>query len=119
MGMTRFITVLKLMAMGFILMKNLRNMQELYSTQINFKIKFDRTAKTIEIKGHQASVVNGTSPCTAPSSLLRPEVLSCVNRFYHINFNSNNGRFVFSMMAGYVQADGDTISVSYGKCDKF
>ena len=84
-----------------------------------FKIKFDRTAKTIEIKGHQASVVNGTFPCTAPSSLLRPEVLSCVNRFYHINFNSNNGRFVFSMMAGYVQADGDTISVSYGKCDKF
>ena len=48
-----------------------------------------------------------------------PELLTCTNNFYHFSFNSNNGRFVFSMIAGYVAGDEDTISVSYGKCDKF
>ena len=85
-----------------------------------FKIKFDRTAKTVEIKGHPLSPANKTYPCTAPYAIIgEPELLSCTINFYQFSFNSNNGRFVFSMIAGYVAGDEDTISVSYGKCDKF
>jgi hypothetical protein len=85
-----------------------------------FKIKFDRTAKTVEIKGHGlGDAVNGTYPCMVPYAYSRPELLSCSESVYQFNFNSNSGRFVFAMLYGYVAKDGDSISVSYGKCDKF
>ena len=87
-------------------------------TMKKFKIKFDRTAKTIEIKGHPFDTDNGTYPCTAPFVHL-PEKLSCLADFYHFSFNSDNGRFVFAKLFGYVGGDGDSIAVSYGKCDKF
>ena len=82
-----------------------------------FKIKFDSTAKTVEIKGHPMGLtVDGTYPCTLPFSI-KPELLSCTYDFYHFNFD--NGRFVLAMINGHVFGDDDTISVSYGKCDKF
>jgi hypothetical protein len=93
-----------------------------------FKIKFDRTAKTVEIKGHRVSPINKTYPCTAPYARIgHPELLSCTKSLNHFNFNTNNGLFVFAMLFGYVSGDGDgyvqanddSISVSYGKCDKF
>ena len=85
-----------------------------------FKIKFDRTAKTVEIKGHPLSPANKTYPCTAPYAIIgEPELLSCTINFYQFSFNSNNGRFVFAKLFGYVGGDGDSIIVKYGKCDKF
>jgi hypothetical protein len=84
-----------------------------------FKLRFDRTAKTVEIKGHPLSTKNGTYPCKVPYPDVVPAALSCVKSFYHFNFNSDNGRFVSTMLYGYVDGDGDTISVAYGKCDKF
>ena len=85
-----------------------------------FKLKFDRTAKTLEIKGHTLSTANKKYPCTAPYAILdKTELLSCVADLYHFNFNSDNGRFVLAMISGHVVGDGDTIAVSYGKCDKF
>jgi hypothetical protein len=83
-----------------------------------FKIKFDRTAKTLEIKGHPLDPINKTYPCTTPYGH-RPELLSCTSSLYHFNFNSDNGRFVLGMLYGYVAGDEDTISVSYGTCDRF
>lgn len=84
-----------------------------------FKIKFDSTAKTLEIKGHPVGTSNGTYPCTAPYARIKPELLSCTKALNHFNFNSDNGRFVFAKLFGYVGADGDSIIVKYGKCDKF
>jgi hypothetical protein len=85
-----------------------------------FKIKFDRTAKTVEIKGHPLNAAIGTYPCTAPYAIIGvAHELSCTNNLYHFSFNSDNGRFVFGKLAGYVNGDEDTISVSYGQCDKF
>ena len=84
-----------------------------------FKIKFDSTAKTLEIKGHPDGPSNGTYPCTAPYANVKPELLSCTKTLNHFSFNSNNGRFVFAKLFGYVGGDGDSIIVKYGKCDKF
>ena len=89
-------------------------------TAEKFKMKLDRTAKKIEIKGYDPEAVNATYTCTSPSAIInKPEWLSCVKNLYHFNFNSNNGRFVLALGFGYVAGDGDTFSVSYGKCDKF
>jgi len=104
---------------GFRFDKNLKKYKPQLFFETKFKLKFDRTAKTIEIKGHPLGIaVDALYPCTVPDAHL-PELLSCSNIFYHFNFNSANGRFVFSAGFGYVAGDHDAISVSYGKCDKF
>jgi hypothetical protein len=84
-----------------------------------FKLRFDSTAKTVEIKGHPLITKNGIYPCTAPYQGISPELLSCTRNLYHFNFNSDNGRFVLAMISGHVVGDGDSFFVSYGKCDKF
>jgi hypothetical protein len=104
---------------GFGFDKNLNKYKPKLFTQERFKIKFDRTAKTIEMKGHNNSVANKTYSCTAPYHRNRPELLSCWVDLFHFNFDSNNGRFVLGMISGYVIGDGDSIAVSFGKCDKF
>ena len=103
---------------GFLLDENLKKYKRSGFSSDKFKIKFDRTAKTIEIKGHPLSTLNQTYACILPFSI-RPELLSCTYDFYHFTFNSNNGRFASALLFGYVGGDGDVISVSYGKCDKF
>ena len=104
---------------GFGFDENLKKYKRSGFNVQKFKIKFDRTAKTVEIKGHPASSANRTYPCKSPLPDIRPELLSCMHPIYHFNFNSDNGRFVFAMIYGYVGGDDDSISVSYGKCDKF
>ena len=105
---------------GFKLDENLKKYKRIGFNSDKFKIKFDRTAKTLEIKGHTLSTANKKYPCTAPYAILdKTELLSCVADLYHFNFNADNGRFVFTKIFGYVGGDGDSISVSYGKCDKF
>ena len=104
---------------GFEPNENLKKYSRSRFNTNKFKIKFDRTAKTVEIKGHRLSPINKTYPCTAPYASIRPELLSCTKTLYHFNFNSDNGRFVFAMLFGYVNGDNDSINVSYGKCDKF
>ena len=84
-----------------------------------FKIKFDRTAKTLEIKGNPLDPINNTYSCKVPWPTITPAELSCTYNFYHFSFNSKNGRFVLGLLAGYVNGDNDSINVSYGKCDKF
>jgi hypothetical protein len=108
---------------GFMFDNNLEKYKQQLFTEYKFKIGFDRTAKTIEIKGHQMSSTVGTYPCILPLPNTRPEQLSCTYDFYHLSFNSDNGRFVLGKLYGYIagesNGDKDTISVSYGKCDKF
>ena len=105
---------------GFGFDENLKKYKRSGFQTSKFKIKFDRTAKTLEIKGHQMDAVNRTYPCTAPYAIIdEPELLTCTSGLYHFNFNSDNGRFVSAEIFGYVAGDTDSISVSYGKCDKF
>ena len=104
---------------GFWFDKKLKKYKRSKFSTDKFKIKFDRTAKTVEIKGHPlAGAVDGTYPCTVPFGH-RPELLSCSHRLLDFNFNTNNGLFLFAMLFGYVAGDEDSVSVSYGKCDKF
>ena len=102
---------------GFRFDKNLKKYKPQLFFENKFKLKFDRTAKTIEIKGYDVPT-NGTYLCTV-SYAFKPELLSCSKNLYYFNFNSDNGRIVHGSLGGYVDGDGDTISVSYGKCDKF
>ena len=102
---------------GFRFDKNLKKYKPQLFFESKFKLKFDRTAKTIEIKGYNFAA-NNTYPCTAPFNY-ESEWLSCAKNLYHFSFNSDNGRFVFGQVGGYVIGDGDSISVSYGTCDKF
>ena len=105
---------------GFLFDENLKKYKSSGFSTSKFKLKFDRTATTIEIKGHRVRTKNSTYPCTVPYADTRPELLSCSSDFVHFSFNSNNGRFVFGQIAGYVIGDGgDSFSVSYGTCDKF
>jgi hypothetical protein len=103
---------------GFYFDKKLKKYARSGINTNKFKIKFNRTAKTVEIKGHRVNAANGTYPCKVPWSAY-PAELSCVQHMYHFNFNTDNGRFVLAMISGYVIGDDDSISVSYGKCDKF
>ena len=110
---------------GFSFDKELNKYKPQLFLEDKFKIKFDRIAKTIEIKGYHFAA-NDTYPCTVPFA---PESekpgriemlwLSCAKNLYHFSFNSDNGRFVFGQVGGYVTGDADSISVSYGTCDKF
>jgi hypothetical protein len=86
---------------------------------LKFKLKLDKESNFIEIKGHSVGPVNTKFTCTAPYPLIAPDELSCTGRMYHFNLNANNGRFVLALAAGYVNGDGDSITVAYGKCDKF
>ena len=85
-------------ANGFKFDEKLKEYRKAEFTTNKFKIKFDRTAKTIGIKGHALSTVNGTYTCKSPYTIINPELLSCVSDLYHFNFNSNNGRFVLAMV---------------------
>ena len=105
---------------GFYFDKKLKKYARSGFNTNKFKIKFDRTDKTIKIKGHPRNSMNLTYTCTAPYARIgEPELLNCTNNLYHLGFNFNNGRFVSAFIAGYVGGDGDTINLSYGKCDKF
>ena len=87
-----------------------------------FKLKLDEASKSIELVF--ADEGRDIYDCTSPlATIAKPELLSCVVRFYHFNFNTNNGRFVFSRGFGYMSDDTspghDSVYTSYGTCDKF
>ena len=89
-------------------------------TEKKFKIKFDSTAKTVEIKGYPDDISkNGTYNCRASLRKTYPQQLSCHAKFSSLNFNSNTGRFVLFSGYAYFNVDGDSISSSYGTCEKF
>ena len=105
---------------GFQYNKNLLKYERATFEKQKFKLKFDRTAKTIEIKGHGLSTVNSaTYNCTAPFMASYPEELRCHSKYYSLNFNSDDGRFVFMIGYGYFSSGADSIGIAYGKCDKF
>ena len=104
---------------GFIFDKKLEKYKPQQFFEAKFKIKLDRTAKTIAIKSYPSDITNDTYNCTALFAPTFPDDLYCTNTLYQFNFNSYNGRFVLTMGAGYMGGDGDTIGVSYGTCDKF
>jgi len=83
-----------------------------------FKLKLDSPSMRIEMARESAEELlrRQVFTCTAPYA---PELLSCSERFYFFNFNTDNGRFVYFRGYGYVAGDHDSIKVSYGKCDKF
>jgi hypothetical protein len=88
-----------------------------------FKIKLDRESNLIELAeddGHRDEYT-----CKIPVPIGRPELMTCTDfSLSQFNFNTNNGRFIFSHGFGYVGSmedseHPDSISISYGKCDKF
>ena len=82
---------------------------------IRFKMKLDRTSNLLELaEGDRRRRYTCTIPY--PST---PEEMSCYQGLYHFNFNTKSGRFVYSRALGYIDGDEDSISVSYGTCDKF
>jgi hypothetical protein len=79
-----------------------------------FKIKPDIASNRIELAPEKGNKEIYT--CTAPYD---PRWMSCTSKHYHFNFNTENGRFVNFRGLGYMALDGDSITVAYGKCDKF
>ncbi len=84
-------------------------------TPIKFKLSLKINSKQIALARENGQ--RQSFNCTAPFS--KAELLSCVMDFYHINFNTENGRFVLFTGYGYIAGDHDSIGVSFGKCDKF
>lgn len=83
-----------------------------------FKMKFDRGLNLLELAIDTESESLRMQKYTCKDLFLKGE-LFCSGQIYSFNFNANNGRFVYMKGAGYVNGDGDSISISYGKCDKF
>tara|TARA_Y100001960_G_C14292628_1_gene642263 strand:- start:81 stop:455 length:375 start_codon:yes stop_codon:yes gene_type:complete len=105
---------------GFWFDKTLKKYKPKRFVTDKFKLKLDRIAKTIEIKGHSLNTVNSAYICRATLEFAIPEFLSCTNDFYHFNFNAGRGRFVLAVDYGNAGTEGiDGMSISYGKCDKF
>lgn len=84
-----------------------------------FKMKLDTDSNRIDLAFDDSKE---SYTCTILYPYAQPEVMSCnevPSGGYGFNFNTINGRFVYSTGYGYVSGDGDSISISYGKCDKF
>ena len=81
-----------------------------------FKMKLHRASNLIELveDGTRRKIFTCKNPF--PS---HPKEMSCFESYYHFNFNPITGRFVYARIFGYVGGDNDSLSVSYGKCDKF
>jgi hypothetical protein len=86
--------------------------------QQKFKLKLNMDSNSVEIKGHPTASMNLKYICNVPYSV-EPDLLSCSFRVSQIIIDFSSGRFVSSFMSGYINGDGDSLNVSYGKCDKF
>ena len=81
-----------------------------------FKLKLDNVSGRVDIVEEPFRRIEYT--CT-PLNISDPHILSCVDGVSYLIFNTNNGKFTLAAMAGYVAHDSDSVSVSYGTCDKF
>ena len=83
-----------------------------------FKINLDRVSNLLELTELGPRYRSSRFPCMN-LDLLHPEEISCSKNNHHFNFNTNTGLFVYAHAFGYVGGDGDSLSISYGTCDKF
>ena len=104
-------------AIGFGYDKNLKKYGRTGFLASKFKMKLDRTARTIEL-AMEGSAAEGIYECLG-SVAQTPELLICFKPFRVFNFNTSNGRYTSSGTFGYVAGDHDDIIISYGTCDKF
>ena len=84
-----------------------------------FKVKLYRTSNQIEMSHDDFGKLNFN--CRIPF-FGELNTLAChPTGGYLVNFNLDiaTGRFTLSHSGGYVTGDGGSLSVSYGKCDKF
>ena len=84
-----------------------------------FKVKLYRTSNQIEMSHDDFGKLNFN--CRIPF-FGELNTLACHPAGgYLVNFNLDiaTGRFTLSHSGGYVTGDGGSLSVSYGKCDKF
>ncbi len=92
-----------------------------FSTK-KFKMKLDLDANQIELatESSQEPLKRQIYSCRIPwpgnSSLM---ACGDITGPYTFTFNPGTGRFVRSINSGYVLKDGDSLHISYGKCDKF
>ena len=57
--------------------------------------------------------------CSFPYSK-KHDLMSCTSNAYHFHYNFKKGRFAYFKGYGYVgNFDNDSLTVSYGTCDKF
>ena len=103
---------------GFIFDKKSGSYQPSLFKQRKFKLKFNRDSNSVETKGHPTAPMNSKYICNVPYPQ-EPDLLSCSFRVSQIIIDFSSGRFVSSFMSGYINGDSDSLTVSYGKCDKF
>ena len=102
---------------GFKYDKKLNKFKSVKFNLDKFKIKLDRGAKKIVLAEENGKKIIFT--CKNPFSQTKPELLGCKEDFTPLVFNIKNGKFVHSFNYGYVGSGSDSISTSYGTCDKF
>jgi hypothetical protein len=81
---------------------------------------------TMVLSGKQLTVkvnnVEEVYQCSQPWGH-KPSLIQCVERFYFMVLDTNRLRFIRTEMLGDlgspIAGDGDSISVSYGECQKF
>ena len=91
---------------------------------LKFKMQLSYPANEIEIrlllkydKGDKIYL-----DCELPNKTGAHKHMVSINRSLHgtkMNFDMSTGKHTFSNHFGYVEGDGDTLAIAYGKCDKF
>ena len=109
---------------GFYFDEKLGSYQPTSITAEKFKIKLDLASKQIILMSETKIVLlkKQIFDCAIPWKN-RPELKSCYQKgsFRHFNLNTMDGHFVLSNGYGHLDSThgNDTISISYGTCDKF
>ena len=85
--------------------------------EIKFKMKIDISSNTWVLVHENRD--REEYICSFPYSK-KHDLMSCTSKVYHFHYNFKKGRFAY--FQGYVYVgnfDNDSLTVSYGKCDKF
>jgi hypothetical protein len=80
-----------------------------------FLMKFDGRQAFLKREGKTREE---TYSCTVPWQA-RPHLYQCVERFYFLVFDSESLRFSMAEIFGYVDRSDDSMTVTYGECQKF
>jgi hypothetical protein len=89
---------------------------------------FKVSRHTVNIIGAFESISVATSGASTTDTMQcrpsrfsnRQHIRECNDRAgYSFTYNTSNNRFTYSQQSGYVYEDGDSITVSFGTCQRF
>jgi len=78
-------------------------------------MKFDGNTAAIKLPREKAE---DSFTCERPFPTMRPMLHRCIMQLWTFVFDEQNLRFTFSQLYGYVSRSRDSITVSYGDCQK-